>query len=245
MTPLKILVVDDDRNHADSLGELFAMEGHHVEVAYSGEEGIAAYDRSEFDLGLMDVMMPGKDGVESFLEIRRRHPTANIYMMSGYSVEHLLRLAAANGALGLLSKLIEPRRLIEVLESVQPSGIVLVAEDTPDIGKSMRELIVTSGKTCELATNGREALERVSSGGVDVLILDLNTPLIDGIGVYSTLRERGLVLPTIIIITGGGEHHKDALSSLTEFEMTGILTKPYEPEVLINQLQRMVSGARR
>lgn len=244
MTPLRILVVDDDRNHADSLGELFVLEGHHVEVAYSGEEGIAAYDRSHFDLGIMDVMMPGKDGVESFLEIRRHHPKARIYMMSGYSVEHLLRLAADNGALGLLSKPIEPKKLLEVLEAVQPSGIVLVAEDDPQVGQSMRELIVATGKKCEIVTDGQEALERVGHGGVDVLILDLNTPLIDGIGVYSTLRERGHVLPTIII-TACGEPYRDALSRLTEFETTGILTKPYEPETLISQLERLAAGARR
>ena len=56
---LRILVVDDDEDNANSLGELFEMEGHHVTVAHSGEAAIEHYVNSSFDLAFMDVMMPG------------------------------------------------------------------------------------------------------------------------------------------------------------------------------------------
>ena len=86
---LSILVVDDDIDNASSLGELFEMEGHHVRVVHSGEDAIIAYCRENFDVAFMDVMMPGMNGVESFLEIRRLKPAARVFMMTGYSVEEL------------------------------------------------------------------------------------------------------------------------------------------------------------
>lgn len=66
---LRILVVDDDEDNANSLGELFELEGHSVTVAHSGEAAIEHYVNSSFDIAFMDVMMPGLNGVESFMEI--------------------------------------------------------------------------------------------------------------------------------------------------------------------------------
>ena len=93
---LRILVVDDDADNAYSLGELFELEGHSVQVALSGEDAIAAYLAADFDLAFMDVMMPGLNGVESFIEIRKMRPEARVYMMTGYSVEQLLQQALAH-----------------------------------------------------------------------------------------------------------------------------------------------------
>ena len=61
---LRILVVDDDADNANSLGELFELEGHRPLVVYDGEAAIAAYLKEDFDIAFMDVMMPGKNGVE-------------------------------------------------------------------------------------------------------------------------------------------------------------------------------------
>jgi two-component system response regulator HydG len=238
--PLRILVVDDDRDNADSMAELFAMEGHAVTVAYSGEEAISAYQSGNFDLAFMDVMMPGKNGVESFLQIKRLKPGAKVYMMTGYSVEQLLQQAIDNGALGVLSKPVDIDKAMAAIEAAKPKGIVLVAEDDPDFGPQVQQLVASSGRSCELVTNGHEALARLSRGGVDVLILDLNMPLINGIEVYSELRKNGRAVPTVII-TACRDHYKDALDALSDVVTTGILNKPFDPSVLLEKLQRLAA----
>ena len=131
---LSILVVDDDEDNANSLGELFEMEGHLVTVAHSGEAAIAAYVGTAFDLAFMDVMMPGRNGVESFLEIRKLRPEAKVFMMTGYSVEQLLQQAMEHGAMGVLTKPIDIDKLLRSVDDVRPSGIVLIAEEDPQFG---------------------------------------------------------------------------------------------------------------
>ena len=239
-TPLSILVVDDDRDNADSLAELFAMEGHSVEVAYSGEEAIAAYVRRDFDLAFMDVMMPGRNGVESFLEIKRLKPGAKVYMMTGYSVEQLLQQAADNGALGVFSKPVDLTKVMVAIDEAKPHGIVLVAEDDPDLGPQLEESILSTGRNCELVTNGRDALARIGRGGVDVLILDLNMPLINGIEVYNTLLKSGNVVPTVMM-TAFSDQYQDALDALGDVEVTGILNKPFDPVLLLERLARLAA----
>ncbi|MGL6182857.1 MAG: response regulator, partial [Aestuariivirga sp.] len=72
--PLNILVLDDDADNADSLAEVFAMDDHRVIVAYNGQQAIEAFSLNQVDIGFFDVMMPGKNGVDSFIEIKRSHP---------------------------------------------------------------------------------------------------------------------------------------------------------------------------
>ena len=237
---LKILVVDDDRDNADSLAELFAMDGHTVEVAYDGEAAIRAFRDGHFDVAFMDVMMPGRNGVESFLEIKRMKPGARVYMMTGYSVEQLLQQALDHGALGIFNKPVDLRKILGEVAGLDRNGIVLVAEDDPDLGPQLQEVIESSGRVCELVRDGRQALDRMANGGVDVMILDLNMPLINGIEVYTTLKAQNRAVPTVII-TACQDQHADALAALNDVEITGILNKPFDPGELLARLDRLAS----
>jgi CheY-like chemotaxis protein len=112
---LQILVVDDDLDNANSLAEVFATEGHIVTTANSGKQAIRAYEQKNFDLAFMDIAMPEQNGVESFFEIRKLRPQARVYMMTGYSVEELIRQAIDNGALGVLHKPVDPNEVLSLL----------------------------------------------------------------------------------------------------------------------------------
>jgi len=235
---MKILVVDDDRDHADALAELLVLEGHDVEATYSGEDAVAAFKRTDFDLAFMDVMMPNMNGVESFLEIKRNKPNAQVIMMTGFSVDELLKQATENGAVAALQKPLSPKSIIEALDNVAPSGIILVAEDDESFGPLLKQMICDDGRSCELVTNGSMALDRIGQGGIDTVILDLNMPLIDGLGVYTHLKETGIDVPTILI-TGFAEEYLEKINTEVDLELTGILTKPFEPDDLLNKLSSL------
>jgi two-component system, NtrC family, response regulator HydG len=114
---LNVLVLDDDVENADSIAELFASDDHKVIVAYNGQEAIEAFSSNKVDVGFFDVMMPGKNGVESFMEIKASHPDARIYFMTGYAANELLDKARENGALGVFSKPTDPANLLDVLDN--------------------------------------------------------------------------------------------------------------------------------
>ncbi len=114
---LKILVVDDDTENADSLAELFSMDDHQVIVAYNGQEAIEAFSLNKVDVGFFDVMMPVKNGVDSFLEIKAAHPEACIYFMTGYSADDLLLKAMNNGAMGVFSKPVDLPQVLKVIDA--------------------------------------------------------------------------------------------------------------------------------
>ena len=232
---LRILVVDDDHDNALSLGELFELEGHAVKVVHTGEDAIAAYASETFDIAFMDVMMPGKNGVESFLEIRRRRPGAKVYMMTGFSVEQLLRQATDNGALGVLSKPIDLKKVLGVLADIGSNGIVVVAEDDPDFGPRLERMIRGSGRSCQLVHDGGEVI-----GNSNILIFDLKAPLIKGMEIYRDLRKEGRNAPSIIITASGPDYH-DTLEAMRDVAVTGILTKPFDPVALLGRLEHLAA----
>src|SRR5260370_22214654 len=84
----RVLVVDDDCDHAESLGDVIELRGHAAQLAYSGEEAIEYFRAGDFDFVLLDVKLPGINGVDTFLEMKKIRPTAQVMMMTGYSVEH-------------------------------------------------------------------------------------------------------------------------------------------------------------
>ena len=110
-----IFIVDDDEDVAESLADLLEGRGYKVDVAFSGEEAIAGFRERDYDVAFMDVRMPGLNGVESLLEIRKLKPNAKVVMMTAFSVEELLTKALEGGAAGVLHKPFEMRDFLEML----------------------------------------------------------------------------------------------------------------------------------
>jgi two-component system response regulator HydG len=237
VNPPRVFIVDDDRDFAESLALLIEGRGYEVELAFSGEEAIEKFGQRDFDITFMDVKLPGMDGVESFIEIHKLKPSARVVMMTGYSVEQLLERAVEQGAWGVLHKPIDVYRVLEMLEEVKPDGILIV-DDDPDFVASVKELLVRDGYTVCVARNGREAIERICSNGIEVLILDLRLPILSGLETYLKLREMGHTMPTIIV-TAYADEEAGAIDCLRSLAVSGILRKPFDPRELLKAVERL------
>lgn len=237
MHHLRVFIVDDDRDFAESLALLIESRGYQVELAFSGEEAIAKFREQDFDITFMDVRLPGKSGTESFLEIRKFKPSARVVMMTGYSVEQLLEQAVEHGAWGVLNKPIDVHQLLEMLERLKPDGI-LVVDDDADFVESITYLLVDKGYTVFVATNGKEAIERMRSSDVDILILDLRLPILNGLETYLELKRIGHTVPTLIV-TAYFDDYTDDVNRLRSLSISGILRKPFSPRDLLEAIDHL------
>lgn len=102
-----ILVVDDDEQLCLLVSRLLQMDGHDVDVASSGDAALELLRSDLFDAMLLDIVMPGKGGIETIMEIRSTQPDIPIIVMSGkIPVEDasVTRLVERYGALSILAK---------------------------------------------------------------------------------------------------------------------------------------------
>ena len=119
MKSARVMIVDDDRDLAESLAELIEMHGHKVSIASNGKEALERFHQQDFDVTFMDVRMPVMNGVESCLAIKQVKPDARIVMMTGSREPTSLRPAILAGAEGPLLK---PFSIKEMLQIVQAAG---------------------------------------------------------------------------------------------------------------------------
>jgi CheY-like chemotaxis protein len=115
MSKVRILVVDDEQNMRTTLADILADEGFDVTTADSGERAVKLFRRRPFDAVLMDVRMPGIDGIEACRRIRLIRPDAPVIMMSAYSVEQLVEESPREGSVAFLRKPLDAERLLELL----------------------------------------------------------------------------------------------------------------------------------
>jgi DNA-binding response OmpR family regulator len=104
----RIVVIDDDTGTRRFVARALAQDGHSVREATNGIDGLELATESPPELAVVDVLMPGRDGIETIRELRRRQPSLPILAISGGSDvlkrDELLFDARALGATEVLAK---------------------------------------------------------------------------------------------------------------------------------------------
>jgi DNA-binding NtrC family response regulator len=99
-----ILIIDDEAEIRESLETLLQLEGYTIAVAGSGEEGLAQIGQRSFDVVLLDLALPDKNGMDVLSEIRAQHPQQAVIMITAYgTVENAVR-AMQSGATNFIQK---------------------------------------------------------------------------------------------------------------------------------------------
>lgn len=75
---------------------------------------------------------------------------------------------------------------------------ILIAEDEKPMATALQLKLTKNGFDADIAGNGEEALQKIDAGGVNLLILDLMMPKVDGFGVLTALKEKGVKIPVIV-----------------------------------------------
>ena len=118
----RILVVDDDISIRALLRSFLEEDGHRVDEAVDGKQGVSQCLADPVDIVITDIIMPEKDGVEFIIELRKSFPCVKIIAMSGggwgMDAPLGLRLAKAFGAGHSLEKPLSQKRVLEAVHLV-------------------------------------------------------------------------------------------------------------------------------
>jgi DNA-binding NtrC family response regulator len=108
----RLLIVDDDPIVRDSLGQWFDSEGYQVETVSSGREALSRAERDRWDLALLDIKMPGMDGMELQRRLREIDPEMPLIIMTGYASVETAVESLKNGAYDYITKPFDPDELV-------------------------------------------------------------------------------------------------------------------------------------
>lgn len=116
MEAIQVMLVDDEVEFLETLIKRMKKRNVDISGVKSGEEALLALDQNQVDVVILDVRMPGMDGIEALKEIKRRHPLIEVIMLTGHaSVE----VAVQGMELGAFDYLMKPIDIDELLYKVE------------------------------------------------------------------------------------------------------------------------------
>jgi len=116
MEGFRVLVVDDELDFLETIVKRFKRRKIRADGVSSGEEALALLEREHFDVVILDVRMPGMDGIETLKEMKRKRPLLEVILLTGHaSVESGMQ----GMQLGAFDYVMKPAEFDELLEKVQ------------------------------------------------------------------------------------------------------------------------------
>lgn len=115
---MQVLIVDDEETICQALSAWLTKEGYHVETASSGPEALAYLADKHFDLYLLDIKMPGMDGIEVLAKIKEAQADATVIMITAHGSIQTAVEAMKRGAVEYLCKPFDPDELSLLMERV-------------------------------------------------------------------------------------------------------------------------------
>jgi len=122
----KVLLVDDEEDFLQSLSQRLETRGLKVTGATRGEEAVDMVDQQDFDAIVLDLAMPGMDGLETLKKIREKHPEAEIIMLTGHASIKSSVEAMRLGAEDYLEKPFEINELMEKINEAKRKHILVL-----------------------------------------------------------------------------------------------------------------------
>jgi len=112
----RILIVDDEKEFVDSLAERLSMRDYDVTTSLSGEEATEKVKGYNFDVVILDVAMPGMDGIATLREIKKMKPLTEVLMLTGNAT---VETAVEGMKLGALDYVLKPCEIDELVSKIK------------------------------------------------------------------------------------------------------------------------------
>jgi DNA-binding NtrC family response regulator len=113
---IKVLITDDEAGFSASLGRVLSRRGFVVQSCGSGEDTLALLGQEAYDVVVLDLRMPGMDGLATLAEIRRRQPLLPVLLLSGMADLPSVTSALAQGVTNFIAKPCAIETLISAIE---------------------------------------------------------------------------------------------------------------------------------
>lgn len=223
-----ILSIDDDPEVLALLNDSLKGTGYTFIGAQSGQEGIALARKTKPHAITLDIMMPHMDGW-SVLQILKNDPELQAIPVFIVSIMENKALGFSLGVTDYIIKPFDRQELLIKLKSCEKGAPrkTLVVDDDPDITQLLSEALRLEGYQVQVASNGREAIEKVTREKPDILFLDLMMPECSGFEVIEAIDK------------------DPSLQGIRVFVMTAKHLTPQETEYLEQRVEMIVQKGSR
>lgn len=239
---MKILVVDDDRRIVKTTCDILKIKGHEPIAAYSGEEGVEKVRSDPPDCVLMDIKMPGLNGVEALKQMREIVPALPIILVSAYATDDLMEEAKHAGAYAILSKPLNFPIILSFLSLLDRAESILVVDDDPAFCKTLKDILTLRGFQVETENEAQGVMGHLENNyKLAIVLLDLKLGVVNGVDVLKEIQTKYPGKP-VLMMTG---YRQEMGRSIEQAQKIGVYTclyKPFELDDLFRLIEEIRIG---
>lgn len=236
-----ILVVDDEADTCANLSDILSELGYQVDVAYDGLSALELVKKKNYDVALLDLKMPGMDGLELYRRIKQLQAGTVAIVVTAYASSSTANEALAAGAWQILPKPVELPRLLSLVDQAVGQPLLLVVDDDHDLCASLWDLLRDRGYRVSLAHDPQEAAARMHQSNFQVVLIDMKLPHGSGHEVFRAVRSANPNARTVLITGMRNEMEQLVEATLAE-GADAACYKPFDIPVLLETLQRLTDA---
>lgn len=250
MTERTILVIEDDPLNRKLVHALLTLGGYRVREAGTAEEGIALAREAAPDCIVMDIRLPGMDGMSATRVIKQDAALQGIPViaLTAFAMSGDEQKALAAGCDAYITKPIDSSRFMgtigQLAQRKAPPGMagvarVLIVDDEPMVGRLLSAQLHEEGCQTAVASAGEEAIRMARESLPDLILLDVLMPGLDGYEVTRRLKNDPATSHIPVILITALSDVQDKLKGL-EVGADEFLSKPFSKAELIVRINNML-----
>ncbi len=208
MSP-RALVVDDDKMMVRTLSDVLRLSGWEVTTAYSGAAAVRVVSREPFDVVLMDVKMPGMDGVTAFKAMKAARPSVRVILMTAYAAQEAIAEAEREGVVRVMSKPVDLQQLLALITAQlgRRRPVLLIDHDASFL-RTLSEVLALTGIETVLAATLNQATQMMAAEHPAAVLLHLHITAADA---HETVAAVHRASPDTALILYSGLHAAEEL----------------------------------
>ena len=238
----RILVVDDDRDICRNLSDILTDLGYRVDYAHDGLSALELTRQRPYDVALLDLKMPGMDGLSLYRQIKKQHAGTVSLLVTAYANPATAEEALVAGAWKVVAKPVDFRKLLGLVDEALGQPLVLIVDDDHDLCANLWDLLRERGFRVCLAHDGREAADRLKGSIFKVVLIDLRIPEGDGSMVFRAVREANPQARTILI-TGHRAEMDPLIDQMIAEGADAVCYKPFHIPELLEKLEQLAGAS--
>jgi two-component system, NtrC family, response regulator HydG len=243
--PARILVVDDDPDICRNLSDILTDLGFKVDCAQDGLAALELVAQRPYDVALLDLKMPGMDGLTLYREIKKQRAGTVSILVTAYATAATAEEALAAGTWKVVPKPVDIRELLSMVDEALEQPMVLIVDDDKDLCATLWDVLRDRGFRVGLAHGIQQAAEQLKSTDFKVVLIDMRIPDGNGSDVVRMVRDAAPAARTILITGFRSEVEQLVERTLAE-GADAVCYKPFDvPNLLqtLDELARKHKGA--
>lgn len=237
-TVARILIVDDEPDTCANLADILADLGYEVDAANDGLAALELVKRQAYDVALLDLRMPGMDGLELYRRMRDVSAETVAIVVTAYASSETAKSVLATGAWKILPKPVNIGNLLSLVAEVLDSPLALVVDDDDELCENLWEILRERGYRVCLAHDLPEAQKKLAERRFHVVLVDLKLPSGTGHELLRTLRN---VDPEsrAVLITGDRTEMDTKVQIAMDAGANAVCYKPFDVDKLLATVEAL------